>query len=110
LPSAIHHELIAGREDLFRLMGRAKTVVCPSLCDAAPGILFEGSALGCNIVTSRNTGNWRLCHDELLAEPYTASEFVSKIGRSLSKKFEDHMDYFLQANSYQKLIDVLSVV
>jgi glycosyltransferase involved in cell wall biosynthesis len=110
LPGVTHHELVTRGEEVFRLMARAKTVVCPSLCDAAPGILFEASALECNVVASKNVGNWRLCNDELLADPYTAAEFVDKIQLSLSKKFEDHIDYFLRANSYQKLIEVLSVV
>jgi glycosyltransferase involved in cell wall biosynthesis len=110
LPSVTHHELITRQENLFRLMGDAKTVVCPSLCDAAPGVLFEASALGCNVVTSKNAGNWRLCNEQLLANEFTSGEFVRKIRFSLSRKFQDHMDYFLQANSYQKLIDVLSVI
>jgi len=110
LPHVTHHELITAREELFRLLANAKTVVCPSLCDAAPGILFEGSALDCNVVTSKNAGNWRLCNEQLLVEPFTSAEFVSKIRLSLCKKFEDHMDYFLQTNSFRKLIDVLSVI
>jgi glycosyltransferase involved in cell wall biosynthesis len=110
LPRVTHHELITRREDLFRLLGNAKTLVCPSLYDAAPGVLFEGSALGCNVMTSKNAGNWRLCNDDLLAEPFRAGEFVNKIRLSLSKRFADHIDYFFQADSYRKLVDVLSVI
>ena len=36
-PTAMHHGFVADRTALFRLMGRARTVVCPSLFDAAPG-------------------------------------------------------------------------
>jgi len=51
---------------VFRLMGNAKTIVSTSRYDAAPGILFEGSVMGCNLVASRNCGNWKICHTELL--------------------------------------------
>jgi hypothetical protein len=110
LPGATHHELTTHREDVFRLLGRTKTVVCPSCCDAAPGALFEAAALGCNVITSKNAGNWQLCNEQLLVGPYTAGEFVDKIRLSLSKKFEDNIDFFLNQKSYQKLIDLLAVV
>ena len=32
--------------------------------DAAPGILFEGAVMGCNLVASKNCGNWEVCHPD----------------------------------------------
>lgn len=110
LPNAVFHGLVADRDELFRLMGRSKTVVCPSLIDAAPGILFEASAMGCNIVTSRNCGNWQLCHPQLLVHPFTARNFIEKTALSLERKFEDNIAYFLAKNTYRDLVETLLVL
>lgn len=107
LASATHHDLIVRREDLFDLMGRAKAVVCPSLFDAAPGILFEASAMGCNLVASKNCGNWRICNPELLVDPFTLRGFIEKARLSVARRVADNMDYFLQTGSYADLVDTL---
>jgi glycosyltransferase involved in cell wall biosynthesis len=109
LSGATHHGFLVRREELFGLMGRAKTVVCPSLFDAAPGILFEASAMGCNIVTSKNCGNWRLCNEELLVDPFSLKGFVDSARRSVARKLADNMDYFLETGSYRDLVDTLTV-
>lgn len=109
LTGVAHHHFIVRRDDLYSLMGRAKTVVCPSLFDAAPGILFEASAMGCNIVTSKNCGNWRICNEQLLVDPFSLSGFVENVRLSLARKLADNMDYFLETDSYGDLIDTLMV-
>lgn len=103
IPGATHHGFVAERADLFRIMGRARTVVCPSLFDAAPGILFEASAMGCNVVTSKNCGNWELCNDQLLVSEYTADAFAEAIRRARTAKLPDQMDRFLDRSSYESL-------
>lgn len=108
-PGAVHHGFVADRTALFGLLGRAKTVVCPSAFDAAPGVLFEASAMGCNVVASPNCGNSRLCHEELLAARGDAREFIRAIRASLAKKYDDHADAFLGTASTRRLIDVLMV-
>jgi glycosyltransferase involved in cell wall biosynthesis len=107
IPGATHHGFVADRADLFRIMGRARTVVCPSLFDAAPGILFEASAMGCNVVASKNCGNWELCNDRLLVSEYTADAFAEAIRRARTAKLPDHMARFLDRSSYGALRDVL---
>jgi glycosyltransferase involved in cell wall biosynthesis len=107
LPSVTHHGFVGARADLFRIMGRAKTVVCPSLFDAAPGVLFEASVMGCNVVASKNCGNWELCNEELLVNDYTADAFAESIRRARTAKFADHMDFFLERSSYRSLKEVL---
>jgi glycosyltransferase involved in cell wall biosynthesis len=107
IPSATHHGFVGTRADLFRIMGRARTVVCPSSFDAAPGILFEGSVMGCNVVTSTNCGNWELCNDRLLVSEYTADAFAEAIRCARTAKLADHMDRFLDRSSYRSLKDVL---
>lgn len=110
LPGVVHHGFVTGREAMLALMGNARTVVCPSRIDAAPGILFEASALSCNVVASKNCGNWMLCHPELLVSSYGREEFVQCAAHSLSRRFEDHMDEFLQPSSYRELVETLTVL
>lgn len=110
IPHATHHGLIRNREEMFRLMGRAKAVVSPSLFDAAPGILFEASAMGCNIVASKNCGNWRICHDALLVDPFAADGFAEKIALGKLSTMPDNMGRFLRAKSYDNLVETLAVI
>ena len=85
---ATFHGLLADRSRLFELMGRSKTLVCPSVFDAAPGVLFEASTLGCNVVATPNCGNVALCHPELVAQQATADALAPVIARSLTKRYE----------------------
>jgi glycosyltransferase involved in cell wall biosynthesis len=107
---ATYHGLIVNREDLFSLLGRTKALVCPSLFDAAPGILFEGSAMNCNLVASKNCGNWQICNERLLVDPFTTKQFLQKVVLSVSEKFDDNMSVFLKTDSYQSLLDTLSLI
>ena len=106
---ADYHGLVTSRSDLFSLLGRTKTVVSPSRFDAAPGILFEASAMGCNIITSRNCGNWKICNSQLLVDPFRLDNFLDKIRLSLTQKFNDNMDFLLKTNSYKNLVDIIMV-
>lgn len=106
---AKYHGLIISRSDVFALMGRSKTVISPSLFDAAPGILFEASAMGCNIVASKNCGNWLICNENLLVDPFRLDNFFDNIQLSLTKKFNDNIDIFLQTNSYENLVETIKV-
>lgn len=108
-PDAVYHGMLSDREQLFRLMGNAKTVACPSLFDAAPGILFEASAMGCNVVASKNCGNWQLCYPLLLVNPFDFGTFHDKLRLSLTQKFDDNIDFFLQQPSYQNFLNTLDV-
>ena len=104
---ATYHNLITNREELFSLLGNSKTIVSPSLFDAAPGVLFEAAAMRCNVIASKNCGNWMLCNYELLVDPFTLDTFLDKIHRSLNKKYEDNISYFLQTNSYKNLVETI---
>jgi glycosyltransferase involved in cell wall biosynthesis len=109
LPRATHHGPIRDRRVLFSVLGRAKTMACPSLFDAAPGVLFEGSALGCNLVASRNCGNWSLCNESLVAHPFSRHVFLEKIRLSLTAPHQDNIDVFLQSGSYSDLLETILV-
>ena len=104
-----HHGLITRRKDVFELLGRTKTIVCPSLFDTAPGILYEASAMDCNIIASKNCGNWQICNKGLLVDPFNLHSFLEKISHSLHKKYEDNIDYFLNTNSYKNLVETIMV-
>ena len=106
-PSARHHGVIARREDLYELLGRSKTLVCPSLLDPAPGVLFEASAMDCNVVASPNCGNWQLCNEELLADRCSSQAFLSAIKRSVSGTYKDNQEQF--RGGYRDLVDTLSL-
>lgn len=106
--SVTYHGFVAERERLFDLLGRARCVVCPSLMDAAPGVLFEAAVLGCNLVASRNCGNWELCHPDLLADPFLLERFVVCIDRAVRRKYEDRLDRFLVPSSYDSLVRTIA--
>ncbi len=104
-----YHNIIADRNKLFSILGNSKTLICPSSYDPAPGVLFEASALGANIVASKNCGNWQICNSNLLVENYNAEEFIRKAKLCLNKKYKDNIEYFFNTKSYKSLIDILSV-
>ena len=109
LPGAHCHGLVADRRELFTLLGRSKVMVSPSGFDPAPGILWEASAMGCNVIASKGCGNWMLCNAELLAEPGQPDDFGAKIRRALGEKFEDNMQFFIDARSYRDLVETITL-
>lgn len=109
-PGAVHHGFIESRQALFELLGRARCVACPSLIDAAPGVLFEASVMGCNVVASKNCGNWEMCHPDLLVDPYGARGFASCIRRAQERRFPDGIATLLAQGGYAELLAVLAAV
>ena len=107
-PACHDHGVVADRDELYSLLGRSKVVACPSLVDAAPGVLFEASALGCNVVASPNCGNWRLCHDDLVPARCGRNEFVAKIAAAVRAPYADNRDRFL--GGYADLVATLDVL
>jgi hypothetical protein len=110
IPGACYHGLVTTREQLFTLMGRTRTVVSTSLCDSAPGILFEAAAMSCNIVASKNCGNWMICNKQLLVDPYSEDQFARSLTLSLSKKFDDNMKLFFETESYKQLVEIIELI
>ena len=100
ITDAIHHGIITERKEVFKLLGNSKTIVCFSKFDAAPGILFEASVMGCNIIASKNCGNWMICNENLLVDPCNIRNFQKKIPFSLAKKFESNLNYFLKTDMF----------
>lgn len=109
IPGVVHHGFLADRAALFERMGDARVVVCPSLIDAAPGVLHEGAALGCNLVASRNCGNHALCHPDLLAEPRTPESFAACIERALVREYAPGPEG-AAGGGYAELVEILAAV
>jgi glycosyltransferase involved in cell wall biosynthesis len=106
-PPARHHGVVARREDLYSLLGRSKAIVSPSLIDPAPGILFEASAMGCNVIASPNCGNWQLCNEQLLADRCSPETFLNKIRIAVAGPYKDNAERF--RGGYEDLVDTLGV-
>jgi hypothetical protein len=107
---AVCHGVMRNRTELFTLFGNAKTIICTSSFDAAPGILFEGSAMDCNLVASKNCGNWEICNNALLVDPFLVENFATKIRLGKDRRYPDQMEQFLQRKSYQNLMETISVL
>jgi glycosyltransferase involved in cell wall biosynthesis len=107
LQSVTHHEFLGDRRALFELLGRARCVVCPSRMDAAPGILFEAATMGCNVVASRNCGNWEVCHPDLIADPARPERYIECVRRALMTKYVDNLETFLRRASYADFLETL---
>lgn len=106
---ATYHGLLADRAALFALMGDARMVVSPSCLDTAPGVLFEAAVMGCNVVASKNCGNWGLCHPALLADSLRAQDFGERIRLARAREYQQNPDAFLQPSARQTLIEILEV-
>jgi glycosyltransferase involved in cell wall biosynthesis len=104
---AVHHGFVASRREMFELIGRAKTIVCPSLIDAAPGVLFEGAVMGCNLVASRNCGNADMCHPDLTAARLSASDFAACVRKAVEQKYDDGLSAYRACDSYGELMATL---
>ncbi len=108
IPGAVHHGTVSDRQKIFSLLGNAKTVVCPSKFDAAPGILFEAAIMGCNLIASKNCGNWQICHEDLIVDPPSLENYLEKINLSVKQKFPDNQNLFLENHSYDKFLSILA--
>ena len=65
--------------------------------------------MGCNVVTSKNCGNWQLCHPDLLVDVFHVSAFVSCVRLAATRQYEDNMAFFHDMHSYDDLKSLLAV-
>jgi glycosyltransferase involved in cell wall biosynthesis len=107
---ARHLGRITDRAEMFRLMADSKVVASTSLVDACPTTLFEAAALGCNVVASKNCGNWRLCHPDLLVDPSGDAATTAAIRRGVAAPRESGLDWFLDTRSYARMMDILQAL
>lgn len=107
--NATYHGLVTDRDALYELLGRARVLASPSCFDTAPGVLFEAAVLGCNVVASKNCGNWQLCPPALLAATMRADEFGERIRRGRTREYRHNLDAFLQSSARRMLVEILDV-
>ena len=81
-----------GRSEILSLMADARVLVVPSLLDSAPSVVYEGLGLGCNVVASRNCGNWGVCAPELLVENASPAGFIRAIDRARERPYEGRLE------------------
>ncbi len=106
VPGAEHVSYVEDRKAMFALMADAKVVASVSLVDACPTTLFEAAFLGCNVVASRNCGNWRVCHETLLVDPPNDAAFARAIRCGVEREYANGLDWFLRTRSYERLLEI----
>jgi len=102
IDGVVHHGLLPNHE-VLHLMGRSRVLVCPSRFDAAPGVLFEGAALGCNLVASPNCGNHQICHPALLVSDLSEDGFARSISSAMQSYYMPNTQYFEGQNALGRL-------
>lgn len=65
--------------------------------------------MGCNVVASRNCGNWELCPADLLAEPADTGAFVRCIREGMARPYPSGLGRFLGQRSYAELLRTLEI-
>ena len=103
LPNGVITFETMSQEDVLQAMVQAKVVVCPSRYDEAPNVLFEAAIAGCNLVCSKNCGNYQLADPDLVADLELPS-FVEKIKLALHGYREPHAGSFSRQDLGQWLV------
>lgn len=78
-------------KDIFRYLGNSKVCILTSYYDSNPNILSEADYMGCNIITTTNTGIGKFINDECLVNNYyDVNEWCMKIKSSIKTKYNNH--------------------
>ena len=101
------HGVVPRRRAATSCSGRSKVAVFPGLADAAPGGMFEASAMGCNVVASPDCGFWELCHDDLRVPTPSAAAFLDRIELARARPFADQRERFRGDSA--ELVETLAV-
>jgi glycosyltransferase involved in cell wall biosynthesis len=110
VPGAERLGYVEDRTAMFTLMADTKVVASVSLVDACPTTLFEAAFLGCNVVATKNCGNWRLCHEALLVDPPDDAAFATAIRRAVEREYANDLDWFLRTRSYERLLEIVAAL
>lgn len=105
-----HHGFVPDRAAFSALLDRSRVLASCSRWDAAPDVLFEAAGRGCNVVASRNCGNWTLCPAELVVDPFTIDGFVEAIRLAREGPLLPNTGPFLDPDPYAELVDILTVL
>jgi hypothetical protein len=79
-------------KDIMRYLGNSKVCVLTSYYDSNPNILNEADYMGCNIITTENTGIGKFLNDECLVKNYhDVKEWRTKINNSTKQKYDNNL-------------------
>ena len=75
-------------------MKESKLLLLPSLFDSSPNTIYEALDSGCNIVTSKNTGNWELFNSKSVCNDiYNKDEWINKILINVEEKVINNIEF-----------------
>ena len=75
-------------------MKESKLLLLPSLFDSSPNTLYEALDNGCNILTSKNTGNWELFNTKSVCNDiYNKDEWINKILINVEEKVINNIEF-----------------
>jgi len=75
-------------------MKQCKVLVFPSLFDSSPNTVYEALESGCNVVISKNIGNWKQFHkDSVCNDVYDEKEWILKIQKNVKQKINHFIEF-----------------
>ena len=78
---------------VLEYMKNSKLLILPSLFDSSPNTIYEALEAGCNIVTSKNIGNYQIFNrDSICEDVYDIEEWIQKIRNNLDKKIINNIN------------------
>ena len=69
-------------------------LILPSLFDSSPNTVYEALEYGCNIIISKNVGNYDIFNSDSVCEDiYDKDEWIYKILNSINKKIINNIEF-----------------
>lgn len=75
---------------LMTMFSRSKVYICASYYDASPNTIVEAAFMGCNIVTSSNTGQYAYTHQKFQVNHYND---IKDWHTCINNGFNEHLQY-----------------
>ena len=78
---------------VLEYMRNSKVLILPSLFDSSPNTIYEALECRCNIVTSKNIGNYQIFNpDSICEDVFDIEEWIKKIERNLDQKIINNIN------------------
>lgn len=75
-------------------MKNSKLLILPSLFDSSPNTVYEALEYGCNIIISKNVGNYEIFNEKCVCEDVIdKQEWITKILNSIQEKINNNIDF-----------------
>lgn len=75
-------------------MRNSKLLILTSLFDSSPNTVYEALDCGCNIIISKNVGNYQIFNTDSVCEDiYDKDEWINKILNSIDKKIINNIEF-----------------